>query len=187
MKRYFLIICVLILEFSSAELFAFDGQRRGFIFGGGLGGAFVPNQFSGKSTIGRTERKAAFLAELKIGYALTNSTEIYYVSKSSWWVEDERFNSNTILLLWFAAIGMSKYLSSSETGFFFKAGIGLSVLKALENSVDSLHGWGFFAGVGYELAKHWSTEIELLYSGLEESGINLDSYAVRVTLNFLQY
>lgn len=186
MKKYSLLTCLFVFLLTSTNVFAFDGQRKGFILGVGIGGGFLSNKasFSGFSN---TESQGVIVGNFKIGYAPSNSLEIYYMSKTSWWGE-----SDVTLLLGVSAIGASKYLGTSETGFFVSGGIGLSIFDApFEEGVDSSTGFGLFGGAGYEFSKHWSVEANILYSKISEEAfgttVDIDSFGVRVSINVLAF
>ncbi len=72
------IIVAVVCIFISTNLLAFDGQRAGFILGGGIGAGFLSNKTSFGS-FSNTESETVFLTNFKIGYAPSNTLEIYYV------------------------------------------------------------------------------------------------------------
>ena len=84
---------------------------------------------------------------------------------------------------------MTKYLdNTSETGLFVTGGIGFSEFDApFEGNVEAFTGFGLIGGVGYEFSRHWSIEADLLYSKVEESGVDFDSIGVRVSVNVLAF
>jgi len=64
-------MCVVVFILASTNVFAFDGKRKGFIIGGGIGGGFLSNKTSFGSS-SNTESEGVFLT-LKIGYAPSNT------------------------------------------------------------------------------------------------------------------
>ncbi|MCZ6818589.1 MAG: hypothetical protein O7G31_03775, partial [Calditrichaeota bacterium] len=72
------IIVAVVCIFINTNLLAFDGQRAGFILGGGIGAGFLSNKTSFGS-FSNTESETVFLTNFKIGYAPSNTLEIYYV------------------------------------------------------------------------------------------------------------
>jgi len=183
MKRLYVVMFAVFLILSSTNVFALDGKRKGFIIGGGIGGGFLSNK-SSRGSFSETQSEGVILTEFKIGYAPSNTLEIYYISKGSWWGQDD-----TTLILGVSAIGVTKYLDqTSETGLFVAGGIGLSALDApFEDGADAISGFGLTGGVGYEFSRHWTIQADLLYSKIEESGADLDSFGVRVSVNVLAF
>ncbi len=156
-------------------------NRKGFIIGGGIGAGYLRNQASG--FLFGTVHRATFLTDFKIGYAPTDAIEVYYVNKVSWWGE-----LGTTVILSLSAIGFSVFPDQdTATGLFFTGGAGLSAADAPFENVNASYGFGLFAGAGYEFAKHFSLETNLLYSQINDFGIQLDSFALRLTLNVLGY
>ncbi len=183
MRKFYEIMCVVVFILASTNVFAFDGKRKGFIIGGGIGGGFLSNKTSFGS-FSDTESQGVFLTKLKIGYAPSNTLEIYWIANSSWWRENDM-----TLFLGVSAIAVTKYLdNTSETGLFVTGGIGFSEFDApFEGDVDASTGFGLIGGVGYEFSRHWSIEADLLYSKVEESGVDFDSFGVRVSVNVLAF
>ena len=171
----------LLLAFSN--VFAFDGERKGFILGGGIGAGYLSNTFSVNS-FSETDSRAVFLTNFKIGYAPSNTLEIFYISKVSWWGE-----SDVTFILGLSAIAATVYLdNTTETGWFISGGLGLSALSApFETDLESSNGFGFFGGVGYEFLSHWSFEVDLLYSTINEGDADFNSFGVLVTINGLAF
>ena len=48
-------------------------------------------------------------------------------------------------------------------------------------------GFGLFGGVGYEFSKHWTVEVDLLYSAVNKDESDTNSFGVLVTVNFLEF
>ena len=166
-----------------SNLYSFDGERNGFILGGGIGAGYLSNSSSNDS-YSNTDSRGVFLTHFKIGYAPSNTLEIYYLSKVSWWGQ-----SDITFTLGLSAIAATFYLdSATETGWSISGGLGLSSLSApFEEDSGSSDGFGLFVGGGYEFAKHWTVELDLLYSGISESGSDLNSFGVQLTVNVLAF
>lgn len=168
---------VVLLSFLvlSSQLLAFDGQRKGFILGGGIGGGYLhyTEPFLGLN-------KFAVATNFKIGYAPSNTLEIYYINSASWFAF-----ADTTFIIGVSGVGLTKYLNPNGTGFFVCGGIGVSVLQALESGAHSTTGAGFLGGVGYEFAKHWNLQADVAYTTMESGSIK--SLAVKATLNVLAF
>jgi hypothetical protein len=175
------IICMLLLAYSNS--YSFDGERNGFILGGGLGAGYLSNSTS-NDYYSNTDSRGVFLTHFKIGYAPSNTLEFYYLSKVSWWGQ-----SDITFTLGLSALAATYYIDeATETGWSISAGLGLSSLSApFEENSGSSDGFGLFVGGGYEFAKHWNVEIDLFYSTISESGSDLNSFGVQLTINGLAY
>jgi opacity protein-like surface antigen len=187
MKKCVLVVCLCIYGLTVSTVFAFDGKRKGFILGGGLGFGYLSTNVSVQSE-SDSEGQGVFLTEFKIGYAPSNTLEIYYISKGSWWGAGDITFVMTI-----SAIGVSKYLDSKEeTGVFLTGGLGLAASDApFEKDIDSSNGWGLFGGIGYEFANHWTIQADILYSHISEEvfdiNITNDYIGIRATINVLAF
>jgi len=183
MKKFYVIMCAVVFTLTSNNVFAFDGERKGFILGGGLGAGYLSNSVSVNS-FSDTDSRAVFLTNFKIGYAPSNTLEIYYISKVSWWGA-----SDITFILGLSAIAATIYIdNTTETGWFIAGGLGLSALSApFETDVESSNGFGLFGGGGYEFSSHWSVELDLLYSTITERGADFNSFGVLLTVNVLAF
>jgi len=192
MKKFYEIIFVAVFMLTCNNVFAFDGERKGFIIGGGIGAGYLSNTSSFNSD---TDSRAVFLTNFKIGYAPSNTLEIYYISKASGWGR-----SDITFILALSAIAATFYFDKeTETGWFISGGIGLSTLDPpLEKNAESSKGFdlfggsgssgfGFFGGSGYEFSSHWSVEFDLLYSTITEGGADFNSFGVLLTVNVLAF
>ncbi len=181
MKKINKLACILLLAFSN--LYAFDGERKGFILGGGIGAGYISNTTSFNS-FSNTNSRAVFLTNGKIGYAPSNTLEIYSIGKASWWGESDKI-SRLVL----SAIAITVYFdNTTDTGWFISGGLGLSTLDTpFESNSESSNGFGLFGGGGYEFSSHWSLEVDLLYSTITERVTDLNSFGVLVTVNFLAF
>ncbi len=183
MKKIYEVIFIVVFMLTSNNVFAFDGERKGFILGGGIGAGYLSNTTSFNS-FSDTDGRAVFLTNFKIGYAPSNTLEIYYISKVSWWGESDK-----TFILGLSAIAATIYIdNTTETGWFISGGLGLSVLDApFESNVESSNGFGLFGGGGYEFSSHWSVEVDLLYSTITDAGVDFNSFGVLVTVNVLAF
>jgi len=181
MKKLINLACILLFAFSS--LYAFDGERKGFILGGGIGAGFNSNTES-FNAFSETHSRAVFITNFKIGYAPSNTLEIYSIGKASWWGESDKI-SRLVL----SAIAITVYFdNTTDTGWFISGGLGLSTLDTpFESNSESSNGFGLFGGGGYEFSSHWSLEVDLLYSTITERVTDLNSFGVLVTVNFLAF
>lgn len=180
-KKILTVVCMLLLAYSN--LYSFDGERKGFILGGGIGAGYLSNSSSYES-YSSTDNRGVFLTNFKIGYAPSNTLEVYYISKVSWWSK-----TDITYALGVSAIAVTFYTDSeTETGLSISGGLGLSALSApFETDVESSSGFGVFGGAGYEFANHWTVELDVLYSSISDGGADLNSFGVQLTVNVLAF
>jgi opacity protein-like surface antigen len=163
----FLIVFVVL----SSQLLAFNGLRKGFILGGGGGPGYLTYEGVDKFSLA---------TNFKIGYAPSNSFEIYYLNTVSWFgVYSETFLNGL------TGLGLTKYIKPEGRGFFVFGGVGLAVLQVLTQYGDSDTGLGLIGGVGYDISKHWSVQGDILYTTFDSGAWH--SLGVRVTINFLAF
>ena len=82
MRGRILHIYIVMLIMCSASIYAFDGEREGFILGVGLGIGYLSNTTSPGSSLDADSR-IVFHSNFKIGYAPSNTLEIFYNQRIS--------------------------------------------------------------------------------------------------------
>ncbi len=187
MRQGSLLILIAISILCSTSIYAFDGERKGFILGGGLGVSYLSNTTSwdfSYDTGSRTESRTVFQTYFKIGYAPSNTLEIFYSSRISWW------SDHSLFWLGLGAVAFTLYFDNiSETGWFVSGGIGHSNMSefSFSSTAASRSGFGLFGGVGYEFSSHWTVEVDLQYSAVTDDRRDTDSFGVLVTVNVLAF
>lgn len=174
LKKIILVLVLSILVSSVAS--GFDGNRKGFILGGGLGMGMTSYKVKsvGPGISGETNwiNEFAIMTDFKIGYAPNEQWEIYYSDKSSWFD-----NGGKIALHGLGTATVNYYLTPLPQTFYLSSGLGLAIISTpFENNTDTDIGLGVFAGAGYEFAKHFAVQIDFMYgvpkgtsSGIEDT------------------
>jgi len=169
---------------TTTALYSWDGERQGFILGGGLGYGLT----SFKNTLSTGEEReqgGAFMTELKIGYATNNQIAMYFTNKSSWFsrdAEETEIRGDDLILSSFTGGGMSYYFKPDTPSLFVSGGMG--VLSWREDRTGTHHGYGLFAGGGYEFAKHFSAELNVLHGNPWEANRVI---TIMATINILGF
>jgi hypothetical protein len=187
-------ICMAGMIVSNAQ--AFDGNRRGFFLGGGLGPGLTNfSQTVGYSIFSVTSdrvNKASFLTDFKIGYAPSDKYQIYYFNYVSWFGLDNVFGDNVMIGNGVGGLGLTFYTQPQAPSTYFNFGIGLSSWDAVsEDNGDTWWGVGIMLGGGYEFARHWALEGTFTYGhpSITEGGItaSTDALAFGVKIIALAY
>ena len=201
----------LILVLAATSL-AFDGNRKGFILGAGLGLGYTSHKNSLEhETQGVTsfERltSTGLATDFRIGYGFSEGFLLYYTSKVNWlkagWVvqrEDtippyEKYwaeSEDTTTAAGVGGIGLSYYLDPESSPLYLIVAVPLAGWVApFEDNMNTLGGLGFSAGAGYEFAKHLSVEAVVFYGRVSDDQEPLkfknNFFGAMVTVNGLLY
>jgi hypothetical protein len=168
LKTYAVFLVVFMVL--SYQLVAFDGLRKGFLLGGGAGPGYLFNKGTDRFCLATS---------FKIGYAPSNSFEIYYLNSVSWFGAGTSTFVNGI-----TGLGLTKYFRSEGRGFFVLGGVGLAALVEIAGN-EHATGFGLIGGIGYDIAKHWSIQGDIIYTTQPDE--DWHSVGVRVTVNFLAF
>lgn len=207
-KTYAVILIVIAMLFLTSTANAFDGKRKGFLLGLGMGAGF--NSFTEESvdynsyygrfqkTKSPRENKGSFITDFKIGYSPTDFWEIYYTTKLSWLHYTTLYEGEKGVVSGLGALGITYYFEPQAPSFFVTGGMGVSMWGRFAVNLFGGSGrkfadigFGLFAGAGYEFKKHLNVGLNLVWGkpGDTEAGIpfNVDILSVQLTLNALGY
>ncbi|MEE9554152.1 MAG: hypothetical protein V3W18_07610 [candidate division Zixibacteria bacterium] len=198
MKKTILTILIMVMvALLAIPSFAFDGKRKGFILGGGLG--FGSTSFSqtvelgGLSVTGDTESSGAIMSDFKIGFGASEQLEIYYVSKVAWFGVVDLYNNEITVSSGVGTFGLTYNLKPTVPTYYISGGLGISSwsFPFEDPAPDSWLGFGMFVGGGYEFSRHYSVSLDILYGNPSDSEGALTASAsvtsVKLTINALAY
>jgi len=207
------LMVILILGHVSCAC-AFDGQRKGFILGFGLGPGLISftETYSipmmGYSVTYDRENKFAVMTDFKIGHGFTNKVQVYWMSKVSWFgFEDETIVNGV------GGLGITYFFQPMAPSTYVLGGLGFSIWSApweefgvyKPEKQSSGFGFGLAVGVGQEFSRHWSIEGNLAWGkpteskwwgyydpnndseGIYEIKQSYNALSFRLTLNVLAY
>lgn len=150
------IITMLLAIFLVSTVAGFDGHRKGFVLGGGLGFApvarwSVEEDFIGRTVLSFHETKAGVGVNLLIGYAWDEKNMIVYEGNAVGF-SSEAYDQT-------AAQGYNggswyHYFGPTGKSAFTVAGLGLYSFD-VEHHDQHDPGFGMLLGGGYEFARHW--------------------------------
>jgi len=189
-----LIACLTLCIATGAS--AFDGNRKGFILGGGLGlglTSFTQTvEVYGVSVTSDREDKSAIMTDFKIGFGASDQVLIYWSSKVSWFSIENVYGNNVTIANGFGGVGVTYYFQPAAPSPYIQGGVGFSTWSLpFEEGTDTWIGGGLSLGGGYEFSRHWSVEGDLVFGkpGDEVYGIEVYSstFTIRVTINAVAY
>ncbi len=197
MKKIILTLPLILFFFNIS--WGQDDQRKGFIFGGTLGGGMVTYTETLDSVKSERQNKIALMTELKFGYAANNKLEIIYSHKQAWF-EAEYPSTPGPFLDGFSAVTLNTisftyYLKPQHRTFLIEGGIGYTLIFAPFDD-DSFSqwgafGWGFHVAGGYRFAENLALILDLMYvvSKEKERGRNykFEGFISQLNVNFTTF
>lgn len=147
----------------------FDGQRKGFVVGGGLGLGTTSYKQKLVSPIGSSEtgwsNGFGIMTDFKIGYAPTNQVEFFYNDKGSWFDYSGEIGLNGL-----GTASVNYYLKPEGPTFYLGGGLGFSIFTLpFENNTDVQLGFGSYVGSGYQFAKHFAVQLDFMFGKPQKS------------------
>ncbi|MEW6050209.1 MAG: hypothetical protein AB1644_04005 [Candidatus Zixiibacteriota bacterium] len=158
----------------SGTSFAFNGQRRGFVLGGGAGIAAtskwkveVPIW---NATVGVDESAAGVAFQFIIGGAFDDNNMLVYEGNAAMYNSDffdesvgQAFNG-AAWYHYFGAVGKSA---------FSTVGLGLQYFKVGDfDATDP--GIALLLGGGYEFARHWQAGVYISFGKTKDAGVDFE-------------
>ena len=185
-------ILVFVLCSSASSAVAWDGQRKGFTLGIGVGGGVT--SYTQKVVTLKSDQETEFgvQADFKIGYAPSNQVNIFYTCKESWFGMKNLRDEHVTIGSSVTAAAVTYYMSPEVSSWFVTGGLGLAGWSTrLESDARTYYGIGLIVGGGYEFSRHWYVEADLTWGQTsdKEDGIEVstDALTFMITINVLGY
>jgi len=174
----------------TGSTYATDQQRQGFIFGLGIG----PHNLSVESDTA-DDSYSGIGTSFMIGGGITNQFALYYANDVEFFTVDgtDAYGDSTsdIWIAGLTGIGLSYYFAPQAPSAYIGGAMGLSSMSNMsDSSVSSYMGSGFSFTVGYEFARRFGVELNLMRSSVEnedDSSDTLDLSANRVLFKWVLY
>ena len=177
-----IVLTLTLLAASSAS--GFDGNRKGFVLGGGLGFAPVSSWsvdispfFGPISSINETG--AGIGLNLIIGHAWDEQNMIVYEGNVTGWKSDffdmtmsQGFNGGA----WY------HYFGIPGRSAFTTLGLGVYLFDGEDVTANDV-GIGFLAGGGYEFARHWQVGGYFSLGRTSDAGVDFDHYHLNILVS----
>ncbi|UCC44115.1 MAG: outer membrane beta-barrel protein [Candidatus Zixiibacteriota bacterium] len=168
MKRCVILMLIVVVGMA-ASASAFDGARKGFVLGGGLGFAPVAKY----DWPLWEENRSGFALNLVIGHAWDEFNMIVYegnVTSFSSGRGSVTFAQGFNGACWY------HYFGPTGKSFYTAAGLGFYVFRG-ENAwgyeFQNDPGFGILVGTGYEFARHWQVGA-YLSAGKTDAGLGVE-------------
>jgi len=159
MKKVLRAVVVLILSVVSTT-YGFDGNRKGFVLGGGLGfsprssweGNVVDLSTFPPQIVKADENKAGLGLNLIIGYAWDEQNMIVYEGNVTGWNSDLFVDQS--IAQGFNGASWYHYFGVPGRSAFTTLGLGFYVFDVKDYDANDAKG-AILLGGGYEFARHW--------------------------------
>ncbi len=170
---------------------AFDGKRKGFVLGGGLG--IAANSHWEIDNLPVSEDKAGLGLNLLVGYAWDESNMIVYEGNVTGYSSDVassvgRFTGmgDQTITQGFNGAAWYHYYGSVGRSLFTTVGLGVYVFDVKDFKAND-PGFGLLLGVGYEIARHWQFGAYFGGGQTTSSGTDFKQSHINVNLNVIAF
>ena len=175
-------LCAIVVLGVATPCSAFNGLRKGFVLGGGLG--LAPSVtlktnaafFKGATATHKdqTETKIGAASNFCIGYGWDERNLLVFEGNASAFASSDWVGDMTVAQGYFGPVWYH-YVKPTAPGWFTTAGIGFysmsfDIKNGREDENDS--GFGLLGGIGYEFARHW--QVSLVINGGRTSNAGFD-------------
>jgi hypothetical protein len=171
---------------------AFDGQRKGFVLGAGLGGGVYT--FTQSLDMAKSDRvtEGVITTDVRIGGGLNDEFVLCWHARTSWFGIENALGDEVTIASGVAGLGLLIHPDPELNRWYFSGTLGLSSWGApLESGVETWWGFGAKLGVGLEFVPHWGIELSLGLGTPDSTEdflrASTDFYAAELTIVGLAY
>jgi hypothetical protein len=178
--RQFLSVIGLLLFAHSAS--GFDGERKGFVLGGGLGFAPVAEWTRDYGQYSNRDNQASLGLHIIVGHAWDDHNMIVYEGNATAFRQREQdvipfpdeelpslLANDDVLGQGFNGAAWYHYYGEPGRTMFSTVGFGLYVFDH-DSRLDSDPGYGVLFGGGYEFSRHWQAGAYFSFGETEREG-----------------
>jgi hypothetical protein len=184
-------LAILLLAASGVDA---QKPRKGFVLNLGAGPAFINIKAAGNGVEGTGESKIAVGTDFKIGYAPSDQLLIYYSNDAAFFNYDYSvpgFEYDVLVISGLSGIGATWFLKPRAPSAYVDATIGIAAWNEIDTddgAVESMTGLGLSVGGGFEFARHWLVDADLIVGRpRDDEGYGLNTMTLRVGLIWLLY
>jgi hypothetical protein len=186
MKKSILITVILVIALGS-QLYAFDGYRKGFVIGGGLGFAPVGRwslvDAPSDPGVKTSESRPGISANFQVGYAFDEFNMLVFDADATGYnskVNDKSSSQGTEAFSWY------HYFGPAGKALYTKAGLGIYSFW-VDGSGDFSSGLGFVVGGGYEFAPHWQVGANLGFGRTSKSNVDFSHVHIDIGISAVAF
>jgi hypothetical protein len=178
--RKVLVLAGVALLLLSATSMAFNGQRKGFVLGGGLGVAPTASwKVNVVGNLGVEQSGPGLGLNFIIGGAFDDMNLLVYEGNVAGW-KDDLFDES--VSQGFNGAAWYHYYGPAGKSAFTTVGLGFYVFQEEHyNSNDP--GFGMLLGAGYEFAKHWQVGGYFSFGKTSSSGVDFDHHHLNILVS----
>lgn len=182
--RGLLLFVVLLLIAGSAM--AFNGERKGFVLGGGLGFAPVSRWSVDMSPYGTgpydfDETKAGVALHLVIGHAWDEHNMIVYEGNVTGYSSEDEWDDRMVSQ-GFNGAAWYHYFGPAGKSAFTVGGLGFYVFHVEDFDAND-PGFGVLLGGGYEFARHWQVGGYVSFGSSSSEGVDFTHNHISVLVS----
>ncbi len=180
-------IAVLLTITLVATASAFDGTRKGFVLGGGLGlGPVASISVDGLSSA--SEDKSGLALNLLIGYAWDEQNMLVYLRDGVLFSVDVALGKSVNAIQGFSGLGWYHYFGPVGHTAFVVGGLGLQDYTSLDSDYESNDpGFGMLLGGGYEFARHIQVHGALSFGKTSFSVVDFNHSQIVITVTAIAF
>ena len=187
MKFTRVLTIVLLFVLMAGCVSAFDGTRKGFVMGGGLG--FGPIAKVSGDGVESDYDKSGVAASLLIGYAWDEQNMIVFLREAIMYPERFDFgllSKKMTMMQGFTGIGYYHYFGPVGKSFYLVGGIGLQDWRSFDSDYESNgYGGAILLGGGYEFVRHVQIHGSLTFGKTSDPYFEIDYDNKHTQLIFL--
>ena len=181
-----LIALFLLFTITSSTAFGFDGERRGFVLGGGLGVAAVSKwsvdvDILDIGILDYEEEQAAVAAQIIIGGAFDKRNMLVFEINLSGY---ESTDLDLKIGQFYYGAAWYHYFGETGNSFFTALGIGLFSIS-IGDHFETSPGGAILLGAGYEFTKHVQAGVYLSGGKSNKYELGLDGDFEHTQLSFI--
>jgi hypothetical protein len=142
-------IAILLCLTSVGGVDAFDGQRKGFVLGAGLGGGVYT--FTQSLDMAKSDRvtEGVITTDVRIGGGLNDKFVLCWHARTSWFGIEPALGDEVTIASGVVGLGLLIHPDPEVNRWYFSGTLGLSSWAApLESGVETWWGFGAKLGVG---------------------------------------
>jgi hypothetical protein len=178
------LLCCLLLVLGATPAHSFDGERPGFVLGGGVGGAmsFVTQDLAGNRLDDFIRLGGA--VDLRVGWGFSDAIAVFGSFRASWIRYDTQNVDASDVAHGVFGVGMVQHFDRGRSDWYSTGHLGLAFFDLLEEGVDTLTGFGFGGGVGREWRRGIAVELlagwETTSTDIERADFGVSTITVRL-------